>query len=122
MPQELKIYASSVNTTGANGKPQKRDLSDNEFIDGMLDQEIFSAQKYNQILHLLTVYAAPFHSTPMLVSDDVGIPGESLEMDGQAFSAVTYPNLALAYTGLVLPDLITLSPPPAGFTWIVRAS
>lgn len=117
MIQELKVYANTINIDLETKVPQRRDLTIEEFTDGLLKQHSFSAQQYNQILFLLTSHAAPHWSCPQLLSTSVTIPDSALEMNGQVFLEIDAPELYSIFSG-TLPDIVADA--PAGFTYIVR--
>lgn len=117
MIQELKVYASTINVDLETNVPQRRDITIEEFNDGLLKLHSFSAQQYNALMFLLTSHAAPHWSCPQLLSTLVTIPDSALEMDGQSFLEVDAPELYTIFAG-TLPDIVADA--PAGFTYIVR--
>lgn len=120
MPEDdLKIWAEEEIIDGVTGTPQKRTLNGEEFNDGILNLVTFTAQQYNSLQFLLTLYSNPFYLCPVLVPTSISIPNESLEMNGQAILVTVTPNAFEIY-GANLPDLT--SDAPTGFTYVIRKS
>lgn len=116
--QDLKIWASSLNTDITNSS-QRRNIELEEFIVGWLRNDNISFQQLNQLFFLLTSYANPWPNPPVPYPTTLPIPEDALEMNGQAITIGDYPNLFAAY-GANLPDISAEA--PTGHTYIVRKS
>ena len=116
--QELKVWANTLDIDGVAGNAQRRDLTEEEFIDGWKRLAGVSYQQLNQLFYLLTSYSSPSDTSPYLhYTVDNPIPTEALEVNGQAIAEATSPNLFNVY-GANLPDLRSAA--PTNFTYIVR--
>ena len=116
LPQQLRIWAETLDTDNVTQNQQRRSLTTTEFKNGVLYGQTLSTQKLNQILYLLSVYANPSPAVPVLFPDTQAIPNVALEMNGQAIN-IDYEILRDIY-GATLPDLT--GDAPTGFTYIVR--
>lgn len=118
MNQELKIWSNTLDIDGVAGNTQRRDLTEEEFIDGWKRLAGVSYQQLNQLFFLLTSSSSPIDTTPYLhYTVGTTIPSNALEMNGQTLSAAGNPVL-FGYYGGTLPDL--RSEAPTNFTYIVR--
>ena len=116
--QELKIWANTLDIDGVAGNAQRRDLIEEEFIDGWKRLAGVSYQQLNQLFYLLTSSSAPIDTAPYL-HYTVGnpVPSVALEMNGQTITEAANPIL-FGYYGGTLPDL--RSEAPTNFTYLVR--
>lgn len=119
MDQELKIWANTLGTDGVAGNTQRRDLTEEEFIDGWKRLSGVSYQQLNQLFFLLTGYSSPSEVAPYLFYTDGGatLPSTALTMNGQSISSSSNPILYEHY-GSTLPDMTEDA--PTGFVYIVR--
>ena len=117
--QELKIWAKTLNNDMLTLTDQRRDIEDEEFLDGWLRTSPASSQQMNQLFYLLTTYANPFPNAPVIYPSALDIPSVALEMNGQTITEEDYPN-AFAIYGGTLPNITASA--PTGFTYIIRGS
>lgn len=117
--QELKIWANTPDIDGVAGNTQRRDLTEEEFIDGWKRLAGVSYQQLNQILYLLTNYSSPSEITPYLFYTGGGatLPSTALTMNGQSITSASNPILYEHY-GSTLPDMTDDA--PTGFVYVVR--
>jgi len=117
--QQLEIICSDIFVDGVTGVAQRKDLSGEEFRDGWLYKQSISAQQFNQMQYLLSLWSNPQSNAPSLFPSASPIPDIALEMNGQAILEVDYPNAFSVY-GATLPDITADA--PTGFTYIIRKS
>ena len=117
--QELKSWAGTVSIDGLTNSPQRRDILDEEFLNGWLRNTTVSAQQLNSILYLLSTNALPHPNCASLFPDSTTVPSVALELNGQSITESEYPN-AYALYGSTLPNIS--GDAPTGFTYIIRAS
>ena len=115
--QPLGIWAEEIVTDNQTNTPQRREITLEEWRDGLLRDATFSAQQYNSLLNILTSHSSPNSNSPYLLRTSEAIPTYALEMDGQAFLQVDAPELYAIYTGVL--DDMTLDA-PTGYTYIIR--
>ena len=118
--QELDIYANEINLDPVKNINQRIGLTTEGFRDGILRLGTLDAQTWNQMMFLLSSYAAPHPCCPQLVPSGEPLPSVALEMDGfTTVNAVDNPNLFEVW-GSPLPNLSASA--PAGTKYIVRNS
>ena len=115
--QELKIWSEVLVKDEVTQITQRFDIAPEQFKEGLLRNYGLSAQQYNQLMYLLSSYAAPSPICPFLFPEAAPIPTIALEMDGQVIVPEITPELSAAY-GSTLPNLKDEA--PAGFTYLVR--
>ena len=115
--QELDIWAKIESLTSPDNLTQRRDLYDDEFLDGWLRQVSPSALQLNQLLYLLSTTANPSFSLPTLYPTSLPLQDNMLECTGQSINVIDNYNLFCQY-GDTLPNLVGEA--PAGFTYVVR--
>ena len=117
--QELKVWSEELVVDGLTNITQRRDLLDEEFLNGWLRKMSISSQQLNQLFYLLSIHANPFPNAPVPYPTSLGIPDTALEMNGQAILEADYPN-AFSIYGATLTDITADA--PTGFTYIIRKS
>lgn len=113
----LKIWAHTEVLDSLIGNAQKRQITDEEWTQGIPRLGGISAQQLNTLFYLLSSYAPPADICPYPYPASLQIPDEALEMDGQVITRADYPVLYAAY-GARLPNMS--SDNLSGFRWIVR--
>lgn len=116
--QELKVWAENPIQDGVAKNYQRRDLRDEEFMEGWARLAGLTYQEINQLFYLLSSYSSPLSVAPYqhyIASN--AVPSTALEMNGQTISVNDVPEL-YAYYGATLPD--RTGELPTGWTYIVR--
>lgn len=119
MTAELYTWAEVVVTDGVTATDNRREILQEEALNGWVRDGTISTQQLNSLFYYLTLYASPFANTPYLMSTNVNVPTNALEMDGSTITQEESPNLYEIY-GATLPDLSTNA--PSGHRWVVRNS
>lgn len=114
--QELKVWAKTLKTDTETNFQQRRDITDEEYMDGLGKLTSFSAQQFNQMMFMLSSYAAPHWSCPHLVLATVTGP-DIYHMTNQTLTAANEPELFALYgSTLTTPDIAA----PTGYVYAVR--
>ncbi len=113
--QELKIYAKDSVIDSTKGNTQKREITDEEFLQGVQRLGGVSTQLWNSLLSLVTHYSPPSDTSPYLHKSSQPIPSIALEMNGQA---TPVDSILRDFYGTNLDDLT--GDAPTGYTYIVR--
>ena len=118
MIQELQVWAKQEVVDPVSEKPQRRDLVDEEFLQGLLRQDTFSGQQYNSVLYLLTSYSKVNPFSPDVILDSKPTPDVAVEwIVGGAISSTETPQLFEHYGSTFPPLPFTLG---VGWKAIVR--
>lgn len=115
--QQLKVFASELTQDPVKGNNQRRDIQEEEWLQGWGRLQGVTAQQLNQLFFLLTSSSAPSNICPYPYPDTLPIEDTMLHMNGQAISVTDAPTLFEKY-GDTLPDMRTDN--LTGFIWVVR--
>jgi len=116
--QELQVWAQQEVVDSISEIPQRRDILDEEFDQGLLRQSTVSGNSYNSLMYLLTSYAKVNPFSPDVILDSKPIPDIAIEwVVGGGISSTETPQLFEHY-GATFPSLpFTLE---SGWKVIVR--
>lgn len=118
MSSELPIWASTVVTDAVTNTDNRREILDEEALNGWVRDGTISTQQLNSLFYYLTLHSAPYANCPYLMSTTTAVPTNALEMDGSVtLTSDDNPNLYSIY-GDTLPDLS--SDAPSGHRWVIR--
>lgn len=115
--QELKVYAKQIVLDPVKGNPQRRDILDEEWEQGIQRLGGISCQIFNTLMNLITHHSPPSDICPYPFPSSVTIPDVALVMNGQTITETESPYLYAAY-GATLPDMTSEN--LTGFVWCVR--
>ena len=115
--QQLKVFASELTQDPVKGNNQRREIQEEEWLQGWGRLHGVTAQQLNQLFYLLTNHAAPSNICPFPYPDTLPVEDNMLHMNGQAISVTDTPTLFSTY-GNNLPDMTADN--LTGFIWVVR--
>lgn len=115
--QELEVWAKQDVPDPVKGNSQKREIRDEEWLQGWGRLSGITAQQLNTLFNLVTQYTPPSDICPYPFPNGVAIPDQALVMNGQTITQQDQPELYAAY-GATLPDMTADN--LTGFVWVVR--
>lgn len=115
--QDIKVWAMETVQDPVKGNLQRRKIQEEEWLQGWGRLNGVTNQQLNQLLFLLTSYAAPSDICPYPYPSTAAIKDTMLHMNGQTITASEAPNIFAAY-GANLPDMTPDN--LSGFIWVVR--
>ena len=116
--QEIDIWADTIVLDPIKGNPQRRDIRDEEWLQGWLRMSGVSPQQLNSLFNLLTHYSPPSDICPYPYPDSKPLGDKILKMDG--VTTITQEGSPVLYEeyGATLPDMTADN--LTGFVWVVR--
>ena len=115
--QEIDIWADTIVLDPIKGNPQRRDIRDEEWLQGWLRMSGVSPQQLNSLFNLLTHYSPPSDICPYPFPSTGTTTDKMKVMNGQGITQEESPFLFEEY-GATLPDMT--SDNLTGFVWVVR--
>ena len=109
MTTKLNVWCSTTVTDGITSTDNKREILEEESLNGWVRNGTVSTQQLNSLFYELTLHSNPFANSPFLMSTNVSTPDNAYDMDGSTFVETDAPNLFAIYAG-TLPDLNTTAP------------
>jgi hypothetical protein len=115
--QLLKVWAKNTVLDPVKQNAQRREIREEEWLQGLGRLFGFTAQHVNTLFNLLSHHSAPSDICPYVFPSGGVLTSEMLHMNGQTITEADQPYLFAEY-GATLTDMTADN--LTGFIWIVR--